>query len=81
MNAPGTMHDLSMGRQDGVYSKIDALFAERGAMIVVDLAFSSELRQLVYKSYQSNVDKQGRVWQNSQGQKQATRSDNFLNGG
>jgi hypothetical protein len=72
INAPGTMHDSSMARQGGVYSKIDALFAERGAMIVVDSAFSSEMRQSVYKSYQSNVDNQGRVRQNSQVQKQAT---------
>jgi hypothetical protein len=68
----GNNYDLSMARQGGVYSKVDALFAERGAMIVVDSAFSSEVRQSVYKSYQSNVDNQGRVWQNSQVQKQAT---------
>jgi hypothetical protein len=38
----------------------------------VDWAFSSEMRQVVYKSYQSKVGNQGRVWQNSQEQKKAT---------
>ena len=72
INAPGTMHDSTMAKWGNVYSKIDQLFAERGAMIVVDSAFSSENRQSMFKSWQSNIDNQGYVRQNSQVQKQAT---------
>jgi hypothetical protein len=81
INAPGTMHDSLMASQGGIYSKIDALFAERGAMIDVDSAFSSEVRQSVYKSYQLNVDNQGRVRQKMQRKNRQRRADNFLTGG
>jgi hypothetical protein len=72
INAPGTMHDSTMAKQGSVYDKIDLLFAERGAKIVVDLAFSSEACQSMFKSWQSNIGNQGYVWQNSQLQRQAT---------
>jgi DDE superfamily endonuclease len=72
INAPGTMHDSQMAKWGNVYSKIDELFDETGAKIVVDSAFSSESRQSMFKSWQSNIDNQGYVRQNSQVQKQAT---------
>jgi hypothetical protein len=38
IKAWGTMHDSTLAKQGGVYDKIDLLFVERGAKIVVDLA-------------------------------------------
>jgi hypothetical protein len=72
INALGTMHDSTMAKRGSVYNKIDLLFAERGAKIVVDLAFSSEAGQSMFKSWQLNIDNQGYVWQNLQVQRQAT---------
>jgi hypothetical protein len=61
-----------MAKRGSVYDKIDLLFAERGAKIVVDLEFSSEAHQSMFKSWQSNIDNQGYIWQNSQVQRQVT---------
>jgi hypothetical protein len=72
INALGTMHDSTMAKRGGVYDKINLLFGERGAKIVVDLAFSSEARQSMFKSWQLNIDNQGYVWQNLQVQRQVT---------
>ena len=72
INAPGNMHDSTMAKRGGVYAKFDKLFQERGAMIVVDSACSSDQRASVYKSHQSNIDNQGNVRQNSQVHRQAT---------
>jgi hypothetical protein len=71
INAPGTVHDSTMAKRGSVHDKIDLLFSERGAKIVVDLAFSSEARQSMLKSWQPNIDNQGYVRQNSQVQRQA----------
>jgi hypothetical protein len=70
--APGTMHDSTMANWGGLYEKVDDLYTSRGAKIVVDLAFASDRRQSVYKSYQSNIDNQGNVRQILQIQRQAT---------
>jgi hypothetical protein len=72
INAPGTLHDSTMAKRGSVYDKINLLFGERGAKSVVDLAFSSEACQSMFKSWQLNIDNQGYVWQNSQVQRQAT---------
>jgi hypothetical protein len=72
INAPGTMHDSTMASWSGIYDKIDALFESAGAKVVVDSAFSSEGRNSMIKSYQSNIDNRGNVRQNSQIQRQAT---------
>jgi hypothetical protein len=72
INATGTMHDSTMAKWGGVYDTIDLLFAESGAKIVVDSAFSSKACQSMFKSWQSNIDNQGYVRQNSQVQRQAT---------
>jgi hypothetical protein len=61
-----------MANWGGLYEKVDDLYTSRGAKIVVDLAFASDWRQSVYKSYQSNIDNQGNVRQSLQIQRQAT---------
>ena len=66
------MHDSTMASWSGIYDKIDALFESTGAKVVVDSAFSSEGRNSMIKSYQSNIDNRGNVRQNSQIQRQAT---------
>lgn len=71
-NAPGAMHDSTLAKWGGIYDKIDKLYRARGAKVVVDSAFSSEQRDSVYKSFQTNIDNQGNVRQNSQVQKHAT---------
>jgi hypothetical protein len=61
-----------MASWSGIYKKLDDLYETTGAKVVVDSAFASKRRQSVYKSYQSNIDNQGRVGQNLQVQRQAT---------
>jgi hypothetical protein len=66
IDAPGTMHDSTMADStmaswSGIYKKLDDLYETTGAKVVVDSAFALERHQLVYKSYQSNIDNQGRV--------------------
>jgi hypothetical protein len=61
VNAPRTMHDSTMASWSGIYKKLDDLYETTGAKVVVDSAFASEHCQSVYKSYQSNIDNQGRV--------------------
>jgi hypothetical protein len=43
-----------------------------GVKIVFDSTYESERRDLMYKSYQNNIDRNGNVRQNSQIQRQAT---------
>jgi hypothetical protein len=66
------MHDSTMASWSGIYKKLDDLYEITGAKVVVDSAFALEHRQSVYKSYQSNIDNQGRLQQNLQVQRQAT---------
>jgi hypothetical protein len=56
----------------GIYKTLDDLYETTGAKVVVDSAFASECHESVYKSYQSNIDNQGRVRQNLQVHRQAT---------
>jgi hypothetical protein len=50
-----------MASWSGIYKKSDDLYETTGAKVVVDSAFASEPCESVYKSYQSNIDNQGRV--------------------
>jgi hypothetical protein len=61
VNAPGTMHDSTMASWSGIYKKLDDLYETTGAQVVVVSAFALEHCQLVYKSYHSNIDNQGRL--------------------
>jgi hypothetical protein len=61
INAPGTMQDFTMASWSAIYKKLDDLYETSGAKVAVDSAFALEHCQLVYKSYQSNIDNQGRV--------------------
>jgi hypothetical protein len=71
INACRTMHNSTMASWSGIFKKLDDLYETTGAKVVVDSAFASERRQLVYKSYQSNIESQGPVQQNLQMQRQA----------
>jgi hypothetical protein len=55
-NAPGTFHDSTMANMLGIYDKIDDLYRRLGSKVVVDLAFSADNHQSVYKSHQNNID-------------------------
>ena len=65
INAPGSWHDSTLAHLSKIYEKLDAVHDSEqrrgGGRIVVDSAFGSENRPSLLKSYQNNVDRQGRV--------------------
>ena len=73
INAPGTCHDSLLAKMGGVYEKVDQMFAAMGGKIIVNSAFArTKHRASLVKSYQSNVDRQGRFQQSPALNKDAT---------
>ena len=69
----GTYHDSVLAEMGGVYKKVDQMFSATCGKIIVDSAFARTKHQAsLVKSYQSNVDRQGRFQQSPALNKDAT---------
>ena len=58
-NAPGTVHDSMMANMSGIYEKIDQVYVQTGAKVVMDSAFGKLERSSMVKSFATNLDKNG----------------------
>jgi len=72
LNAPGSRHDSTNANYSDVYEKVDKIYEQTGAKVVVDTAFNSGEKASMIKSHQSNIDGQGRVRRASQLHRDAT---------
>ena len=71
-NAPGTVHDSTMATMSGIYKKVDQIYVETGAKVVVDSAFGKTERSSLIKSFANNVDQNGCRRQRSSVNRDAT---------
>jgi hypothetical protein len=71
-NAPGSVHDSTMAELSGIYNKIDLIYRQTGAKVVVDSAFAKKGRPSLIKSNADNIDGQGRARQSNLINREAT---------
>lgn len=71
-NLPGCLHDSTLANWSCTYDHVDQIYERTGGKIVVDSAFKSSDSKAMYKSYQQNFDRGGRVRQNTQLNREAT---------
>jgi DDE superfamily endonuclease len=57
LNAPGSMHDSQLAIQNGIYEKLDAMYAEDRSRIVGDSAFAGNARRSIIKSAATGRDR------------------------
>ena len=60
-NAQGVVHDSTMAQMSGIYDKIDDVYVQTGARVIVDSVFSKSNQNLLIKSFANNIDHNGRA--------------------